>query len=304
MNEKSCLKGHVSALLTILIWGITFISTKILLQAFSPIEILFYRFSIGLFALIIAYPRRLKSTSRKQELIFMAAGFCGISLYYLLENIALMYTAASNAGVIVSTAPFFTVLFASRLRGGEKPSSNFYIGFCAAITGIVLISFQGNTNVKLSPQGDLLALAAAIVWAVYAILSKKISEFGYNTIQTTRRIFMYGLVFMLPALPLFHFEWRIERFTQSINLFNILFLGFGASALCFVTWNIAVKILGAVKTSVYIYLVPIITVAASVIVLRERVSWISALGIMLTLAGLFLSGKKDTLFTFLTLKEK
>jgi drug/metabolite transporter (DMT)-like permease len=97
---------------------------------------------------------------------------------------------------------------------------------------------------------------------------------------------------MLPALFLFHFEFGFERFSQPINLFNILFLGFGASALCFVTWNFAVKILGAVKTSVYIYLVPVITVAASVIVLHERVSWVSALGMILTLAGLFLSQKK------------
>jgi drug/metabolite transporter (DMT)-like permease len=292
MKEDSNVKGHGSALITILIWGITFISTKILLKEFSPVEILFYRFTIGLIALFIVFPRRLKGTNRKQELIFIAAGLCGITLYYLLENIALTFTIASNAGVIVSTAPFFTAIAASVFSKAEKPSFNFYIGFAVSIIGIFLISFHGNAELQLNLKGDLLALAAAIVWALYATLSKKIGEFGYNTIQSTRRIFMYGLMFMLPALFLFHFEWGFERFSQPINLFNILFLGFGASALCFVTWNFAVKILGAVKTSVYIYLVPVITVATSVLVLHERISWLSALGMILTLAGLFLSEKK------------
>jgi drug/metabolite transporter (DMT)-like permease len=304
MKNITHAQGHSAALITILIWGVTFISTKILLKDFSPVEILFYRFSIGLIALFIAFPHRLKNTNRKQELIFMAAGLCGITLYYLLENIALLYTTASNAGVIISAAPFFTAMIASRLPNGEKPSCNFYIGFFVSIAGIFLISFHGSSTLQLNLKGDLLALASGIVWAIYATLSKKISEFGFNTIQSTRRIFMYGLFFMLPALLLFHFDWGFERFLKPINLFNVLFLGFCASALCFVTWNFAVKILGAVKTSVYIYLVPVITVATSVIVLRENVTWISAAGMMLTLAGLFLSEKKIALFTISHAKEK
>ncbi|MCM1392431.1 MAG: DMT family transporter, partial [Ruminococcus sp.] len=109
MNETA--KGHLSALTTILIWGTTFISTKILLENFSSIEILFFRFLLGLIILIIAYPKRLKISSKKQELTFAAAGLCGICLYYLLENIALTYTMASNVGVIISGAPFFTAVF-------------------------------------------------------------------------------------------------------------------------------------------------------------------------------------------------
>ena len=292
MNESNHVKGHISALITILIWGTTFISTKILLTSFKPVEILFYRFGIGVLVLLIAYPHRLKGTDKKQELMFMAAGLCGVTLYYLLENIALTYTTASNVGVIISIAPFFTAILANWLLDGEKPKANFFIGFFAAIIGIFLISFNGSAVLQLNPIGDLLAILAAIVWAAYSILSRKISQFGYNTIQTTRRIFCYGLFFMIPVLFPFHFEWGLERFTQPANLFNILFLGLGASALCFVTWNLAVKFLGAVKTSIYIYLVPVITVVTSVIVLSERVTWMSAFGTALTLAGLFISEKK------------
>lgn len=292
MKENNSAMGHMSAFVTILIWGTTFISTKILLTNFKPIEILFYRFCIGLLVLLIVYPHRLKRTSKKQELTFAAAGLCGVMLYYLLENIALTYTNASNVGVIISIAPFFTAILANWLLDGEKPGANFFIGFFAAIIGIILISFNGSTILRLNPIGDLLALLAAIVWAVYSILSKKISQFEYSTIQTTRRVFCYGLTFMLPMLFLFRFEWGLERFTHPASIFNIMFLGLGASALCFVTWNLSVKILGAVKTSIYIYMVPVITVATSIIVLNEKITWMSASGTVLTLAGLFISERK------------
>lgn len=91
MDSKKSI-GHLSAVLTIIIWGTTFISTKILLVDFKPVEILFFRFVMGLLALCVVYPHRLKGTTKKQELTFVAAGFCGICLYYLLENIALTYT--------------------------------------------------------------------------------------------------------------------------------------------------------------------------------------------------------------------
>ncbi len=84
-------------------------------------------------------------------------------------------------------------------------------------------------------------------------------------------------------------EMGLERFADMTHLLNILYLGLGASALCFVTWNLAVKALGAVKTSVYIYMVPVITVVTSVVVLKEPVTWVSVMGTVLAVAGLFLS---------------
>ena len=157
-----------------------------------------------------------------------------------------------------------------------------------AMAGVALISFNGS-KLELNPMGDLLAVLAAFVWACYSILTRKISSFGYPVILTTRRTFFYGILFMVPALFLFDFEIGLERFADVTHLLNILYLGLGASALCFVTWNLAVKALGAVKTSVYIYMVPVITVVTSVLVLKEPVTWVSIMGTVLAVAGLFLS---------------
>ena len=287
--------GHLAALLTIVIWGTTFISTKILLVDFQPVEILFFRFIMGFIALFIACPHRIKGVSRSEELTFAAAGLCGVCLYYLLENIALTYTMASNVGVIISVAPFFTAIMAHFfIKSEEKLKANFFIGFAVAIVGIVLISFNGS-KFELSPMGDILAAAAAFVWACYSILTRKISGYGYPVIQATRRTFFYGIIFMIPALFFFDFKIGLTRFADMTYLFNIVYLGIGASAICFVTWNFAVKILGAVKPSIYIYIVPVITIVTSALILKEPVTWISALGTLMAVAGLFISeysGKK------------
>ncbi len=286
-NRRSA--GHLAAVFTIIIWGTTFISTKVLLTDFRPVEILFFRFVMGFAALFLACPHRMKGVDRKQEMTFALAGLCGICLYYLLENIALTYTMASNVGVIISVAPFFTAILSRLfLKSEGKLRANFFIGFVVAMAGVALISFNGS-KLELNPMGDLLAVLAAFVWACYSILTRKIGSFGYPVTLTTRRTFFYGILFMVPALFLFDFEIGLERFMDVTHLLNILYLGLGASALCFVTWNLAVKVLGAVKTSVYIYMVPAITVVTSVLVLKEPVTWVSVMGTVLAVAGLFLS---------------
>ncbi|MEF2967319.1 DMT family transporter [Paenibacillus sp. M1] len=284
--------GHALALFTILIWGTTFISTKILLVDFTPVEILFFRFAIGYIVLLLIYSRPVRTKSLKEELLFIFAGLCGVTLYFLLENVALTYTLASNVGVIVSVAPFFTAVIAHFFLEEEKLTAPFMIGFVIALAGILLIGFNGSFLLKLNPLGDLLALLAPIVWAVYSVLMRKIGALQVHTIGATRKVFFYGLAWMAPALFLFDFRLGLDRFGQISNLGNLLFLSLGASAMCYVTWNRAVSVLGAVKTSVYIYIVPVIAVAASALILDEKITWAIVAGTILTLTGSFISERK------------
>jgi drug/metabolite transporter (DMT)-like permease len=292
MNRQNHLYGHFAAGFSIFVWGTTFISTKVLLESFTPLEILFFRFIIGYAALWIAYPHIMKVKSLKEEILFASAGMCGVTLYFLMENFALTYTLTSNVSIIIAVAPFFTALFDWLFLKGKKPGIRFLAGFITAIIGIGLISLQGSSSVELNPKGDFLALTAAITWAAYSVITKKIGEYGHGTVETTRRIFFYGLFFMIPVLAVLPFHLDFTRFLNATNLLNILFLGLGASALCFATWNFAVKVLGSVKTSVYIYAVPVITVITSMLILNERLTAQSFAGILLTLAGLIVSESK------------
>lgn len=120
-----------------------------------------------------------QGVTRRQEGLFALAGLCGVCLYYLLENIALTYTMASNVGVIISVSPCFTALLTHFLmRGEERLRPTFFAGFAVAMAGICLISFNGSA-LELDLRGDLLALLAAFVWACYALLSRKISALGH-----------------------------------------------------------------------------------------------------------------------------
>lgn len=284
--------GHLSAFMTTFIWGTTFISTKILLTSLTPIEILFIRFLIGYMTLWLVYPQRMSLKQEQHEYYFLAAGLCGITLYYLFENIALTYTLASHVGVIISIAPFFTAILAYFFSDEKKLNIRFFIGFIIAIIGVCMISFKGDESLSFNLTGDFLAIIAAIIWAIYSTLTQKIASFQYNTIQSTRHMFFYGLIFMLPFLLIMDFHPKISTLIHPLIISNLLFLGLGASALCFVTWNLAVKILGPVKTSVYIYIVPVITAVTSFLILDEAMNQMTIIGIILTLIGLWLSEKR------------
>ena len=285
--------GHLVALATIIVWGVTFISTKMLLVDFSPVEILLLRFLLGWLALWLVCPHRLRVGNRKDDLLFALAGLSGVSLYFLLENVALTLTFASNVGVIVAVAPFFTSLLAWRFLGAARPGPVFCVGFAVAITGIACISLAGN-ELALNPAGDVLALLAALSWAVYSIVVRMLAARGYGSLPATRRIFFYGLVCMLPILPFAGIELRPEALLRPVNWANLLFLGLCASALCFVTWTYCVRLLGAVKASLYIYLVPVVTVITSIALLDERLTLLSGAGMALTLAGLLISERGTT----------
>lgn len=281
------IKGHLAASLTVTIWALTFISTKVLLKDFLPIEILFIRFLIGFFILALISRKLLPFKNWHEEAFYMIAGLFGVFLYYYLENVALTYTLAMNVGIIGSVSPFMTALISRFvLKQGMIPRV-FVLGFICSMIGISLISLSGTLNVN--PIGDGLALLATICWASYSLIIKKISGFGYGTIVTTQRIFFYGLLFMVPVLLISIDSFDFSRFMKMGNFANLLFLGIGASALCFVTWNFSVKNLGAVRAVVYIYTIPMLTTLASVFILGEVMTVKTFFGILLTLSGLILS---------------
>jgi len=280
--------GHVLAFVTIFFWGITFISTKLLLSDLSPTQILLVRFLIGYFSLWIAFPKFIKPFSFKDELLVFLAGISGITIYFLFENIALSFTTASNVGLLVSVAPITTAILAHYFTRDEKFTKNLFIGFVFAIGGIFLIVSNKFAGFSINFNGDLLALAAAISWGFYSIILKKIGN-KYNYIHLTRKIFFYGVITIAPISFFIGDSYKISTFSSPSIIFNILFLGLIASALCFYMWSIALSRLGTIKASAYIYLLPLITMLMSVIVLNEIITTLMIVGACLIIIGTYLA---------------
>ena len=285
-------RGHALAFGTIIVWGTTFIASTLALRTLTPVELLTLRMVIAIIALTIASPHRLKLVDPKHVWYLLGAGLSGVTLYFLFENIALTYTSSSNCSVIISTAPFFVAMASRFILKEVRLTRSFFIGFIIAMTGVSLVSFAGH-SLKLNPLGDALCILAAISWAFYSVCIRKLDGFGYNMLLLTRRIFLYGLLFLAPIIAIFGFNITWAEFTAPATLGSVLFLALVASALCFVTWNTAVKLIGPMKTSAYIYLTPAVTIVFAWMILQDAIHPLAIVGALLTLVGLYISQRFD-----------
>ena len=110
---------HLIAIITVIIWGTTFVSTKVLIHhGLSPVDILFYRFALAYICIWFISPKVLFARSKRDELMFVAAGLCGGSIYFITENTALGITLASNVSLIICTAPILTAFLSLLLASG------------------------------------------------------------------------------------------------------------------------------------------------------------------------------------------
>ena len=304
-NEKNLIfVGVVLAAMVIFFWGITFVCTKYLLVSFSAYEVLVIRFLLAYFCLWILYPHKYPVKEKKHNIYFACAGFFGVTLYQLMENVALHFSSASNVSIIVSITPIFTAIIAQIFLKEKHVSFKFFIGFLLAISGVALVSFNGTAVLHLNPLGDFLALTASVSWGFYSLFVSKINKAGYKSIPATRKVFFYALVFMIPLgfgnsilgdenlnVVLSAAE-NAARFSDMYNWLCLLFLGLVASGFCFVAWSKACKLVGTVKTTVGIYLIPVVTIIFAFFVLSEPITPMGALGAVLTITGLFVSEMK------------
>ena len=261
----------------------------------------------------IMRPKREK-IDRVDNILFMLAGLSGVVLYQFSENIAINFTNASNVSIIVSICPLFTALIAQYFLKENHLNLWFLLGFIISIFGVALVCFNGKAELELNPKGDLLALFSAICWGFYSMFVSLINRKNYDPICATRRVFFYAVLFMLPLMlagigvtnsDASHFQGlkeamlvtlnkaaNAERFTKPLNWFNLLFLGVIASGFCFSAWNKACEIVGTVKVTCGLYLIPVVTIIFAFFTLGEKITWLGAVGAIITITGLFISEKK------------
>jgi drug/metabolite transporter (DMT)-like permease len=256
----------------------------------SPTEIFTYRFALAYVAICFFAPRRLFAASWRDELLMMAAGFTGGSLYFITENTALETTLASNVSLLVCTAPVLTALLSKAFWPRESLGRGLWPGTLAALAGSALVVFNGSFVLRLSPVGDMLSIAAALSWAFYSIIIRGLGE-RYSTMFITRKVFFWGLVTLVPFLLLPGADYHPRALAQPAVWGNLLFLGLVASFACFAVWNRVMKEIGVVASSNYIYLNPVFTMSAAALVLGERVTWIALVGLVLIAAGLWMAGR-------------
>ncbi len=285
-SETSGVLVYITALVIVVIWGCTFVLTKLLINAgLRPDEIFLFRFVLAYLLMLPISGKKLFLDNWKDELLALSLGLTGGSLYFVTENYALAYGYCSNVSLIVCMTPLLTAIVLGCIYPSERLGKSGVVGSLVAFVGMALVVFNGNFILRLSPLGDILAFAACICWVLYSLVVKRLQE-RYGNMVITRKVFGYGLLTILPFL-----------FARGVNVDillaggpavwgNILFLGCVASMFCFLGWNWCMARMGAVTATNLLYLNPLVAIITSALVLGERVTWVALSGAALILIGL------------------
>ena len=296
----------VSAAVAILAWSVTFTTTKALLFEFSAQEILAIRFVLAWAALrCLDTARRRAGTPRprlRDEALFAAMGFTGLAFYQLLENCAIYYTNASNVAILTSFGPIVTAVLSRIFQKDRTLSLPFVLGALISVCGVALVSLNGVVNFAVRPLGDLMAVGAMTSWGFYSVLMDRANARGFPQLMVVRKAFFWSLLMLVPCTlwgltesgyyaldgsfsVTLDAATNAERFSRLANWGNLAFLGVFASAACFFLWNQACKSLGVVRTTIGLYLTPVVGVFFAVLFLGERLTVMSAAGGAAILAG-------------------
>ena len=286
--------GHLGAIIVVAVWGTTFVSSKVLLgYGLMPADIFFYRFLMAYVCMVAVSHRQLFSRNLRDELTLLGLGIMGGSLYFLTENMALVYSTSANVSILVSTTPLVTALLVSCFYRSERMTQCQTLGSLCAFWGVVLVVLNGQLYLHLNPRGDALALCASFTWACYSLLMRRVM-LRYGAAFITRKVFGYGV---LTILPWFVFVHPLNTSAQTLLhlpvVGNLLFLGLVASTGGFLVWNRVMKLLGPVRLTNYVYFQSLLTMAVGAVVLHERVTWMALLGCVVLIGGMLVAlGRK------------
>ena len=289
---------HLVAFMVVAIWGVTFVYTKLLLIAgLTAAQIFVLRFIMA-YLLLLVYSLirkqfRLFASVWQDELLMVALGVTGGSLYFLTENSAMIYTTTTNTSLIVCLCPLIAALLIALFFRSMRLHGIQIVGTVIAAIGVCIVVLNGHFVLHLSPLGDMLAFGACLCWAFYSLLMIPAGQ-RYDTLFITRKVFFYGLLSMIPYFLVFPDLPSLSIVLRIDVLANLLFLGCVASMLCFLAWNWVIKKLGAVIVTNYVYFNPVTTVIFAWLILAERITIYFLVGTLLILAGMYLCNKVKT----------
>lgn len=284
---------HAVAFMVCAIWGSTFVFTKVLIQnGLTPAQIFTLRFIIAYLAMAAFCHTKVFSDTWRDEIRMAILGLSSGSLYFLAENTALVYSPATNVSLIVCSTPMVSALLIHFVGHGERLSRYGWMGSLIALVGMAIVVMNGRFVLHLSPLGDLLAITACLLWAVYSLTVKGIAS-RYPSAFITRKTFFYGILTIMPYHLITHDVPSMSILCQTDVVTNLVFLSIVASWLCYLAWAWCIKSLGAIVATNYVYINPVSTIVFAGLILHERITLWFLLGSLLILFGLYFSNKNQ-----------
>ena len=289
MNSR--LPPRIAAFLAILLWGCSFVATKAALREISPPTLLFSRFALGtaLLVLIVAAGGSNPLPPRDTWPALALMGFIGVFLHHMLQAYALTMTTATHAGWLIGLIPVWSAVLSAILlkeRFGEMKLAGLLGGFIGALLVITRGHLSGGTLQLPGTRGDFLILLSTINWAVYSVLGRAtLKRLGSN--RATAGAMLFGWL-MLTPLFLFQSGWREFANLSMGGWGAILFLGIGCSGLGYLFWYSALERIEVSRVAAFLYIQPLVTLVAAVILLNERITMTTMFGGLVVLLSVFI----------------
>jgi len=290
--QKKVLLATAAILVTVVLWGISFISIKVAVREVPPLTMALIRFAIATTILLIVI-RRLEPAAKLEKGDFpkmLLAGCLGITIYFSFENTGVKLTTASSASLITSIIPIIAMLM-DALIFKTRISPDKWLGVIVAMLGSYLvITANGQLSFSSSSfQGNLLMVGAMLSWIFYTILNKSFRQ-KYSGLFLTTYQTLLGTMMLIPLSFLEYQQWQIFSW-QALG--NIFFLAVCCSAVCYFLYIYALNILDVAVTTLYLNLVPVVGVISGYFILQETILPIQLLGGAIIITGILVVNARE-----------
>lgn len=288
MNNKKK-NAYAAILFTILVWGISLINTKITMEYYNSISTSFWRAVIASITLFILkkinHPKiKMKKEDRKT---FFIAGASGVFFYFIFQNTGLKYISASLTSILLGLIPILTMIVES-IISKQKLSIVKIVSVFISLTGVCLIvGFETGNSISNILIGSLLILLSVFSWVIYTFTTKSLSK-NYSPVTILYYQTIIGTVLLGLLMP---FNWTNPLEASLITNLNLAYLGIICSAVAYSLYNFALEHLNPTICTIFINLLPAISIVTGVIVLDEKITPIQIFGTAVILFSIYLITK-------------
>jgi drug/metabolite transporter (DMT)-like permease len=268
------------------IWGSSFIASKVGLGGLYPVELATLRFAIAAPILciitLILEGRSAFRIAWKDLPVLVVMALTGVTLQYIVQFFAMTYTTVTNTALLINMGTFF-VIIPSVLFLKEKLSIDNYLGIVIAFLGAALVATRWEISLTPNLIGDGLVIVCAVMWAIYILIGNRLAG-KYSVLAQLNYIFIIGLVCLIPAyLAMPRHEFAVISTTAWAC---ILYLALLCSIAAYLVFNGGIITLGPSRTAIYQYLEPFFAIMFAIVLLGEPLTALTAAGALLIIAGI------------------
>ena len=283
---KTKVAASIYATMSISFWGISFVSTKAVLDTLDPYTLLVLRFAIGaMFLLMLLLLKGYRLTIPLKYIPHLIIlGVLGVFIHQVIQATALLTIDASSAGWMISFSPVFTVIL-SMMFLHEKMTFPKALGMIIAITGVLMVTTaRSGQSIGFAVNiGYILMILSTLNWAVYSVLLKKL-RIELPSLVITFYMSLLGFSLTIPFL-IRNRGWEGISLLSNVEWAHLMFLGVFVSGIAYWYWAKALEVLDASKVSMFLYLEPVTTLIAAILLLHEKIFFISILGGVIIIIG-------------------